>query len=78
MGNHRMGHIYYFSLVMLGEIVDGCKINLLRNRTSATAFVREGGWLLIPLRIFQVLHFSRKRSHWKKTTLASVAVVISM
>lgn len=77
MGNHRMGHIY-FSLVTLGEIVDGCKTNLLRNRTSATAFVREGGWLLIPLRIFQIFHFSRKQTHWKKMTLAGVAVVISM
>lgn len=77
MGNHRMGHIY-FSLVMLGEIVDGCKIDLLHKRTSATAFICEGGWLLIPLRLFQIFHFSRKQSHWKKTTLASVAVVISM
>lgn len=59
MGNQLMGHVY-FSLVTLGEIVDGCKTDLLPDRTSATAFAHEAGWLLIPLGLFQVFHFSRK------------------
>lgn len=57
MGNHLMGNIY-FSLVMLGQIVDGCKTDLLHNGTRATTFTREWGWLVILLCLFQILHFS--------------------
>ena len=41
VGSHLMGHIY-LSLVMLGEILNGCKADLLCYRNSATAFAHEG------------------------------------